>query len=72
MRSPQRRTIGLAIVLAAIGSRLGAQTAAPAPQVTVGGLVHTQFTYQDVPVHFDNFDVKRAYINVIGRSAGGL
>src|SRR5207245_1864031 len=41
-------------------------------QVTVGGLVYTQFTYQDVPVHFDNFDVKRASINVIGRFAGGI
>ncbi len=67
-----------ATLLVAAAAALGAaplvaqQPTQPAPQVTVGGLVYTQFTYQDAPIHFDNFDVKRAYINVIGRFSGGI
>lgn len=50
------------------------QPAAPAPQVTVGGLVYTQFVYQlkDSLNHVNNFDITRAYVNVIGRFSGGL
>lgn len=61
---------------AAIGAApVAAQTPAPAPQVTVGGVVYAQYLYQDFPtagVRQNNFSVQRAYINVIGRFAGGI
>ncbi len=61
---------------AALGAApLAAQTPAPAPQVTVGGVVYAQYMYQDFPVageRLNNFDIKRAYLNVIGRFAGGV
>ncbi|HEX9393753.1 MAG TPA: hypothetical protein VF923_03820 [Gemmatimonadales bacterium] len=61
---------------AALGAApLAAQTPAPAPQVTVGGLVYAQYLYQDFPtagVRQNNFSIQRAYINVIGRFAGGI
>jgi len=52
-----------------------AQTAATqAPQVTVGGVAYLQYLYQvkDTAAHNNNFDVTRAYINVIGRFSGGV
>jgi len=52
-----------------------AQTpAAPAPQVTVGGVAYTSFFYQlkDTANHLNGFDVNRAYINVVGRFSGGI
>lgn len=61
---------------AALGAApVAAQTPAAAPQVTVGGLVYAQYLYQDFPtggVRQNNFSVQRAYINVIGRFAGGI
>ena len=60
----------------------GVAAAAPlAAQVSVGGVVYTQYQYQlasdslkaDSNVqHIHNFDITRAYINVTGRFAGGL
>ena len=52
-----------------------AQAQAPSPpQVSVTGLVYTSFVYQlkDSLNHVNNFDVTRAYVNVIGRFSGGL
>jgi len=48
--------------------------AAQAPQVTVGGVAYLQYLYQlkDTANHNNNFDVTRAYINVIGRFSGGV
>src|SRR5439155_940236 len=42
--------------------------ATQAPQVTVGGVAYLQYLYQlkDTANHNNNFDVTRAYINVIG------
>ena len=55
---------------------LAAQAPAPAaPQVTITGLAYTQWQYNDFPtagVRNNSFDVKRAYVNVIGRFAGGV
>ncbi len=50
------------------------QPAAPAPQVTVSGVSYLQYVYQlkDTANHNNNFDVTRAYINVIGRFSGGV
>lgn len=65
----------LAVAVAAFLPVAAAGAQAPAtvgPQVTIGGLVYTQFVYQDAPTHFNNFDVKRAYLNVIGRLSGGV
>jgi hypothetical protein len=48
--------------------------ASQAPQVTVGVVAYLQYVYQlkDTANHNNNFDVTRAYINVIGRFAGGV
>lgn len=53
----------------------GAQApATQAPQVTVSGVAYLQYVYQlkDTANHNNNFDVTRAYINVIGRFSGGV
>src|SRR5690349_21529982 len=60
---------------AALGAARAAAQAPAAPQVTVGGLVYAQYLYQDFPtagVRQNNFSIQRAYINVIGRFAGGI
>ena len=54
---------------------LSAQAQAPqAPQVTVSGVSYLQYVYQlkDTLNHNNNFDVTRAYINVLGRFSGGV
>jgi hypothetical protein len=48
------------------------QQAAPAPQLTVSGVAYLQYAYIDAPVHTNNFDVTRAYVNVLGRFANGI
>ena len=47
---------------------------AQAPTVTVGGVGYAQYVYQlkDTANHLNNFDVTRAYINVIGKFAYGI
>ncbi len=70
-----RCALYLAAVAALGAAPLAAQTPAPAPQVTVGGVVYAQYLYQDFPtagVRQNNFSIQRAYINVIGRFAGGI
>ena len=53
---------------------LRAQAPAQAPQVTVSGVSYLQYVYQlkDTANHNNNFDVTRAYINVLGRFSGGV
>ncbi len=73
---------GTAAAAAAAAAPLAAQSApatapapAPAPpQISVGVLAYTQFVYQlkDTANHANKFDVTRAYVNVIGKLAGGL
>ncbi len=48
--------------------------AAQAPQITVSGVAYLQYLYQlkDTAAHNNNFDVTRAYINVLGRFSGGV
>ena len=75
MTRSSRCALYLAAVAALGAAPLAAQTPAPAPQVTVGGLVYAQYLYQDFPtagVRQNNFSIQRAYINVIGRFAGGI
>lgn len=67
----------LAVLCALSMTALPAVAQAPAtqaPQVTVGGVAYLQYLYQlkDTANHNNNFDVTRAYINVIGRFSGGL
>jgi hypothetical protein len=73
MTSSIRRALAVAVVAAAGAAPLAAQAPTP-PQVTVNGLVYTQYVYQlkDSVNHLNNFDITRAYINVLGRFAGGV
>ena len=49
-------------------------SAQQAPQVSVTGVVYSQFLYQlkDTANHVNNFNVTRAYVNVVGRFGGGI
>jgi len=73
-----RRTLAATFVTAAVAAApVVAQNAPTAPQVTVGGVVYAQFAGQldSAPPGANsnsNFDVKRAYLNVIGRFNGGI
>src|SRR5437773_7613039 len=69
-----RRALGVAVVATAAGvAQLTAQ-GNPPPQVTVGGVVYTQYLYQlkDSVNHFNNFDIARSYVNVLGKFSGGV
>lgn len=65
------RISGITLVL---GSPAAASLAAQAPTVTVGGVAYAQFVYQlkDTANHGNNFDVTRAYLNVIGKFGYGI
>lgn len=65
--------VGAAVAAAAGAGPLAAQ-GSPAPQVSVGGLVYTQYLYQlkDTLNHFNSFDVTRAHLNVLGKFSGGV
>src|ERR1044071_378950 len=64
--------VGISALAAAavVASPLAAQ----GPTVTVGGVAYAQYLYQlkDTANHVNNFDVTRAYLNVIGRFAHGV
>src|SRR2546428_1954487 len=78
MMVPIRQALGVAVVAAAAGvGPLAAQQATPAaPQVTAGALVYGQYLYQLKDSlgagHQNQFSIQRAYVNVIGRFAGGV
>ncbi len=63
--------VGLSALFAAIAA---APIAAQAPTVTVGGIGYAQYVYQlkDSADHVNNFDVTRAYLNVLGKFAYGV
>ncbi len=69
-----RRTIAAAALLAAAAAApVAAQN--PPPTVTVGGVVYAQFGAQldsAPPGTNSNFDITRAYVNVLGRFSGGI
>src|SRR5205823_15114206 len=69
-----RRALGVAVVAAAADAVQLAAQAPQAPQVTVGSVAYTQFLYQlkDSGNHFNNFDITRAYVNVLGKVSGGV
>lgn len=68
-----RRTLAAAgLVAAGAAAPLAAQTTSPSP-ITVGGVVYAQWAAQmDSLIPANNFDITRAYINVIGRFNGGI
>src|SRR5436190_8072772 len=64
-----------AVALSALtASAVSAQTSAQqAPQVSVTGVVYTQYQYSDAPIAAKStFDMTRAYLNVLGRFANGI
>ena len=73
MTSLHRWAVGPALVLTVAAAPLAAQ-APPGPQLTVGGVVYTQYVYQlkDTVNHFNSFDITRAYVNLLGRFSGGV
>jgi hypothetical protein len=71
---PSFRLLAAAAALCTLGVRTAAaQTAAPPPQVTVSGVGYLQYLYQlKSSSGINNFDVTRAYVNVLGRFSGGV
>lgn len=65
-------------LVSALAVAVGASPAlAQTPNVTVGGVVYSQFQYQlkkdsVTDSHLNNFDVTRAYINVLGKFGSGI
>ena len=73
MHTQSLRWIGSAMIVAALAAApLAAQAPSP-PQVTVTGLAYLQGQYlMKNPSGVNRFDVTRAYVNVLGRFAGGI
>jgi hypothetical protein len=62
----------MGLVAAGVAAPLAAQNPSPSP-ITVGGVVYAQWGAQtDSLSPANNFDITRAYINVIGRFNGGI
>ncbi|HEY3219693.1 MAG TPA: hypothetical protein VGJ80_03095 [Gemmatimonadales bacterium] len=64
-----------AVALSALtASAVQAQASAQqAPQVSVTGVVYTQYQYSDAPIAAKStFDMTRAYVNVLGRFSNGI
>ncbi len=68
-----RRTLAVAgLAAAAAAGPALAQNAPAQPSVSVGGVVYAQYAAQFDSGTNSNFDVTRAYVNVIGRFADGI
>ncbi len=69
-----RHLIRNGLILSMALSSRAIDAAAQAPTVTVGGVGYVQYYYnlKDTANHINNFDVTRAYINVIGKFAYGV
>jgi hypothetical protein len=61
-----------AVALSALTASVVRAQAQQAPQVSVTGVVYTQYQYTDSSVHTSTFDMTRAYVNVLGRFANGF
>lgn len=81
MHTVVRRLVLLGTMMVVGAAHLAAQQTtapaqpAPAPSpITVSGVVYAQYLYQlkDTANHVNNFDVTRAYVNVLGKFSGGL
>src|SRR5258706_14432056 len=62
------------LVVASLWSRPSSVALAQAPTVTVGGVVYAFYQYQlkDSANHVNNFDIGRAYVNVLGKFGHGI
>jgi hypothetical protein len=69
-----RNGLILSMALGGQVKTVAGQAPTPAPTVTVGGVGYAQyyFNLKDSANHVNNFDVTRAYINVIGRFPHGI
>ena len=69
-----RRTLAaVGVVAAGAAAPLAAQNPAPAPTVTLSGVVYAQWGAQlDSLSPANNFDITRAYLNAIGKFSGGI
>lgn len=72
MAQSLRRTLAAALLTAAAAAPLAAQGAPAAPTVSLGGVAYAQYAAQFDSGKNSNFDVTRAYLNVIGRFGDGI
>ena len=74
MHSAVRLAVVVGIFAAPLSLEPAAAQNSPPTGVTVSGLVYAQYLYQlkDTASHVNNFDVTRAYLNVIGKLGQGL
>ena len=63
-----------AVALSALTASAVLAQAQQAPQVSVTGVVYTQYQYTDTPnaLNLSTFDMTRAYVNVLGRFSNGI
>ena len=62
-----------AVALSALAAPALRAQAQQAPQVSVTGVIYTQYQYQDAPIPAKStFDMTRAYVNVLGRFSNGI
>lgn len=62
-----------AVALSALAAPALRAQAQQAPQVSVTGVIYTQYQYTDVAVaNKSSFEATRAYVNVLGRFANGI
>jgi hypothetical protein len=63
-----------AVALSALTASTVLAQAQQAPQVSVTGLVYTQYQYTDTPnaANLSTFEMQRAYVNVLGRFSNGI
>lgn len=73
-RTPLSRSLGLLAAAAGVLPGIARSQAPSPPHVVVNGVSYAQFVYQlkDTANHLNQFNVTRAYINVIGNFDGGI
>lgn len=73
-RTPSYRSLALLAAAAVAAPGIARGQTPPAPRVVVNGVGYAQFVYQlkDTANHLNQFNLTRAYINVIGNFDGGI
>src|SRR5579864_4816785 len=66
--------IGVPVMTLALPLAAQQPGSSSSPSVTVGTLVYAQYLYQvnDTAAHQNDFEVSRAYVNLIGRASNGV
>lgn len=77
MRNPIPGCVCLTVLSSVTVSAQQIATTSPSPapaQVSVGGLIYGHFVYylKDTAGHGNNFDIARAYLNLVGRFSHGI